>query len=104
MDMDFGFPSEAGRFDAAGAFHEGAREDGWSVEPTYPQSEPLSRAATLTRDGFVTLILTRTGSDIGPTWRYQASMFQNKLWSFRDFSQAPNLSLRRRLEKVRLFP
>lgn len=34
--------------------------DGWRAEATYGDSEPIERAATLTRDGFKCMILTRT--------------------------------------------
>lgn len=33
--------------------------DGWTAEPTYGNTEPIERAARLTRDGFVVQAITR---------------------------------------------
>jgi hypothetical protein len=69
MTMDFGFTNDAARKAAADAYREAALADGWEGQPTYPTHEPIEAAATLRRDGFVMMILTRDHKP-GETWRF----------------------------------
>ena len=43
---------------ACDAWRDAAEADGWTIEPTY-SSELLTRAATLKREGYVAMVLTR---------------------------------------------
>lgn len=42
------------------AFRDAAVDDGWTIKPTYDDHEPQDSAATLERDGWHMLVLTRT--------------------------------------------
>lgn len=70
---------KASKFDMASverarAWRDAAVADGWSIEPTY-QTEPVERAARLSRDGFSAQIITRTPEE-GHRWRttYEGSV------------------------------
>ncbi len=41
-------------------FRDDAIKDGWSIKPTYDHYESVESASTLSKDGFVMSILTRT--------------------------------------------
>lgn len=59
----YGFGESRDPWEYVTAYREQMVADGWGVEPTYGDHEPLESAARLTRDGFVCQILTR---DKGP--------------------------------------
>lgn len=43
-------------------FRDDAVKDGWSIKPTYDHHESVDSASTLSKDGFVMSILTRTNN------------------------------------------
>lgn len=55
----FGFNNDPGQLVAVTQYREAMLADDWSQEPTYPNTEPVERAARLTRDGYVCLMLCR---------------------------------------------
>jgi hypothetical protein len=73
--MEFGFTNDEQWYNAAIAYRNAAVHDGWSIRPTYEGHESVERAATLEKDDFTIMILTRdpTTSDIGK-WKYEASI------------------------------
>lgn len=70
-DNMFGFTNDQAEYDAAVAFREAAKADGWTCVPTYGDSEPVERAARLMRDGWVISILAR--EKVGK-WKYEANV------------------------------
>jgi hypothetical protein len=47
------------KIEEARAWRDAAVADGWSIRPTYDGHEDVSRAATLEKDGWTALIVTR---------------------------------------------
>jgi hypothetical protein len=58
----FGFTRSTSLFNAVQQYISDAVADGWDIKPTYG-SEPVERAASLTRDGFHMLIINRSESN-----------------------------------------
>lgn len=70
---EYGFTNDPDLLAATQAWRDAAVADGWSVEPTYGDHEPVESAAKLTRQGWVCLILTRT-KEAGRKWRFEAEV------------------------------
>jgi len=68
---DYGFTNDKEHLEAVIEFKLAAINDGWECIPTY-QNESVDRAATLKREGFIMMILTREHSNI--KWRYEADI------------------------------
>jgi len=72
--MDFGFTNDIARWQAVNAYRDAAATDGWSIRPTYG-SESIERAASLERDGFKMMVLSRDNSDQkARKWKYEAQV------------------------------
>src|SRR6185437_538235 len=56
-EMNFGFTNDDAKIAAARQFRDAAVADGWSIAPTYGDSESVERAAKLRRDDFTMMIL-----------------------------------------------
>lgn len=69
----WGFTQDANLLQAVYDFIDGAVADGWSIKPTYPNSEPVNRSATLEREGYKMLAVSRDNSlkDVGK-WKFEA--------------------------------
>jgi hypothetical protein len=72
--MDFGFTNDKARLDAVHAYRNAAVLDGWTLEPTYPKHEAADRAATLKREGFVMMTLSRENTDKREKFHYEAKV------------------------------
>lgn len=70
----FGFSNLEEHLESARQYRDAAAEDGWSIRGTYEPSEPVDRAARLTRDGFVMQVITRDNSGQEYQKRYEASV------------------------------
>src|SRR5690606_23601889 len=55
----FGATNDRNYIDIVNKWKEDAIADGWSVKPTYGESESVYRSATLEKEGFKALVLTR---------------------------------------------
>lgn len=71
--MDFGFTNDMGKLEAANAYREKAVADGWDCSSTYG-SEPVERASSLTKDGFVMIIISRDRREDTSKWNAEASI------------------------------
>lgn len=70
--MEFGFSNDQARFDAVVAWRDAAIADGWSVEPYFPNHEPVSSASKLRREGYIASILTR--EKVNSKWKFECQM------------------------------
>lgn len=68
----WGMTNDYRRVEAAIAYREAAKADGWIAEPIY-KNESIDQACALTRDGFTINILTRTNCRSN-RYKYQASV------------------------------
>lgn len=68
---EWGFTNDPDRIQGAKQFRDDAVADGWSIEPTYGDHEPMERAAKLCRDGYAMSVITRekTGG-----WQFEAKV------------------------------
>jgi hypothetical protein len=71
--MDFGFTNDDARLRAAQAYRNAAAADGWLLRPTYG-SESVERAASLDREGFKMMVLTRDNSEKKGKWKHEAQI------------------------------
>lgn len=62
---DWGFTHDPVHLTAVAQWRDAAVADGWSIEPTYGDSEPVERAARLTREGWVVQVLSRESTEAG---------------------------------------
>jgi len=69
---EFGFTNDQAYLEAAIAWKDAAVADEWECTKLY-NTEPITRACTLSRDGFNASILLREGG-IGPKYKYQVSI------------------------------
>jgi hypothetical protein len=74
-DNEWGFSNDADALETVRQWVAAAVADGWAISPTY-QTESVDSAATLDKDGFQALVLTRDrgeGAD-GKRYRYEAKV------------------------------
>jgi hypothetical protein len=69
---EFGFTNDRAFYESVIKFREAAIADGWEAKPTYGDSEPLERCASLTKDGFKMHIKSRENE--GRRYRYEAQV------------------------------
>lgn len=74
---DFGFSKDPRHLESVQQWRDTAVRDGWSIEPTY-QSEPVTRAAQLKREGYSILLLTRHPLEMNgkphPKWHNESKI------------------------------
>lgn len=69
----FGFTNDPEKIKMVRTFRDAAVNDGWSIRPTYPNHESVDRSATMNREGYTMMILTRDPAS-GPKWLYEAQI------------------------------
>lgn len=74
---EFGFSNDPAWLAYVRNFRDAAVADGWQIKPTYGESEAQDRAATLNRDGYTMMVLTREPPSPHSKWKYEASV---NLW------------------------
>ena len=68
---NFGFTDNDNVYQRIVEFRDAAIQDGWDAKPTYPKTEPIETAASLSKDGFSMMILTRLQCG---KWKYEATI------------------------------
>ncbi len=59
MKNQWGFTDDPKELERIIEFRDAAVRDGWAIQRTYPNHEPIESAASLEKDGFKMMILSR---------------------------------------------
>jgi hypothetical protein len=70
----FGLSNSLDHIESVRQFRDAAIADGWEIKPTYGAHEGQDSAASLTRDGYKMIILTRDKTSENRKWKYVASI------------------------------